>query len=70
MPKKKSTKTTIAGIATLIASVAAAVATVANGGSLDIEALVTSVTGALVGLGLIAARDHSVSSKQAGVDRS
>ncbi len=66
--KKKSTKTTIAGIAIAVAAIATAVAAFASGEPVDFEALAAAIMGALSAIGLIAARDHGVSSKDAGID--
>ena len=60
----KSWKTTLSGVATILAAVATALKTGLAG---DYgTALTTLATGVPAGIGLIAARDNGVSSEQAG----
>ena len=63
---KKSWKTTAAGVAAVIAAVAAAARAILDG---DPETLVNweaTIGAAMAGVGLITARDNDVSSEKAG----
>lgn len=63
----KSWKTTLAGVGTILTAVGVALKAVFDGDpatSVNFEATITAIT---AGVGLILARDNSVSSEQAGV---
>lgn len=60
----KSYKTTLAGVATILAALATAIKAGLAG---DIGTAITvAITGISTGIGLIAARDHDVTSEKAG----
>lgn len=69
MEPKKSTKTTIAAIATLVSALALAVVAVTTGESINVEAILTAIAAVATAFGLSKARDHDVSSKAAGVEK-
>jgi hypothetical protein len=59
----KSYKTTLAGIAAILVAAASVLAGLSDGTAVDWTAVIGAV---IAGIGLIAARDNSVSSEQAG----
>ena len=62
---KTSWKTTVCGALALIAALATGGLAILNGESIDIEV----IAGALAGVGLLVARDNSVTSESAGAKR-
>ena len=62
----KSWKTTVAGVATIVTTVAAAVAAYFDGDPATVVNWEVTITAVLVGLGLASARDDKVSSEEAG----
>lgn len=59
----KSYKTTLAGIAAILVAAASVLTGLSDGTAVDWTAVIGAV---IAGIGLIAARDNSVSSEQAG----
>jgi len=65
----KSWKTTVLGVCTILVAVASAIIALIDGDPttvVDVESVIGAVVGALVGMGLIAARDNGVTSEDAG----
>jgi hypothetical protein len=59
----KSYKTTLAGIAAILVAAASVLTGLSDGTAVDWTAVIGAV---IAGIGLIAARDHNVTSEQAG----
>jgi peptidoglycan/LPS O-acetylase OafA/YrhL len=59
----KSSKTTLAGIAAILVAAASVLTGFSDGTPVDWTAVIGAV---IAGVGLIAARDHNVTSEQAG----
>lgn len=59
----KSWKTTVTGVCAIIAAVAGAVTAIVNGNPIDYGSVIAAVVS---GIGLITARDNTVTSEQAG----
>lgn len=59
----KSPKTTMTGIAAVLAAIAGVLTAVANGTPIDWSSAISAI---IAGVGLIAARDHNVTSESAG----
>lgn len=60
----KSPKTTMAGIGAILAAIAGVITSIANDQPVDWTSAISAI---VAGVGLITARDHGVSSQQAGV---